>query len=103
MIDLLAKKLNINHVQLSPQNIPLLARNNIIEDDTVKQSGLIIYTSGTTGRPKGALHTYRSLNFQVMTWHYIAFILFCLSMVILRLQFLLNFPHLNPKIIYIGL
>lgn len=26
---------------------------------------LIIYTSGTTGKPKGALHTHRSLNAQM--------------------------------------
>jgi len=65
MIDVLAKKLNINHIPFSPHNIPTTG-NVVKEEDTVKQSGLIIYTSGTTGRPKGVLHTFYSLNSQVM-------------------------------------
>ena len=33
--------------------------------ELVEHSGIIIYTSGTTGRPKGAVHTHKSLNAQV--------------------------------------
>ena len=64
MIDGIAKKLNITHVQMSPHNFSK-SINNFEKSSLVNQSGLIIYTSGTTGRPKGALHTFYSLNSQV--------------------------------------
>ncbi|KAL4519372.1 hypothetical protein Ndes2526A_g00460 [Nannochloris sp. 'desiccata'] len=64
VIELQEQKEKMVDSRESEENAENIA-TNLISNLRPEDGALIIYTSGTTGRPKGAVHTYKSLDAQI--------------------------------------